>query len=434
MLSQMKGLLAKFNNKIFLNSLWMMSEKLISIFGLIFVTSFVASYIGPENFGKLTFAGSIFAIIQTCAMFGSESIIFQKTAQSRQVGEYVIHSTRLIRNIIYLVLSFFTLIYIYIAADQLTFIFSLATSIAIYFAVHDVYQIYFNAILESKINAYCNILGLVISLVVRYFIAKFQMAVELLSVPIILITLIPYLSRRYVFARKRVVINGLIQHKINRYRKLMLGIGKKLIIYSLSVAIFTKTSQLILGLKSQYDLGIYTVAMTLGNSFYFVLVAIISSYFTQIYSEKDYEQSQKMVAKLSLVVIVICLFVMIFFSLTGGFIVDWLYGKSYSAVKDILNLTVWVTLFSGLSTVAEKYLLKFNAYDYLKKKTFFLFLFNLILTIIFVYLFGLYGAIYAILITEIMSYTLFNYFYRKGIILDTQKRIFFISTYKKESV
>ncbi|MFX4693928.1 oligosaccharide flippase family protein, partial [Acinetobacter baumannii] len=92
------------------------------------------------------------------------------------------------------------------------------------------------------------------------------------------------------------------------------------------------TSQLFLGIKSQYDLGIYTVAMTLGNSFYFVLVAIISSYFTQVYVEKDFEKSQNMVAKLSLVIILICLLVMVIFSLTGHYIIEWLYGKQYASV------------------------------------------------------------------------------------------------------
>ena len=156
----------KIKNKVFTNSLWMMSEKLISILGLIFVTSFVAKYIGPENFGKLTFASSIFAIIQTVAMLGSENIIFQKTAKDRRLGEYIIDSTKVIRDIIYLTLSLSTLFYIYFVADYLTFVFSIATSIAIYFAVHDVYSIYFNATLQSKINAYCNILALIISLII----------------------------------------------------------------------------------------------------------------------------------------------------------------------------------------------------------------------------------------------------------------------------
>ena len=207
------------SKKIFSNSLWMMSEKLVSIFGLIFVTSFVAKYIGPENFGKLTFASSIFAIIQTIAMFGSENIIFQKTAKDRRFGEYIIDSTRIIRDFMYVSLSLLTLVYIYFFADQLTFIFSVATSIAIYFAVHDVYIIYFNAILQSKINAYCNIFALMISLLVRYCIAKFQLAVELLSVPIILITIIPFFIRKYLFNKVKLEKGYVTKERVNRYRK-----------------------------------------------------------------------------------------------------------------------------------------------------------------------------------------------------------------------
>ena len=238
--------------------------------------------------------------------------------------------------------------------------------------------------------------------------------------------------RKYLFNKVKLEKGYVTKERVNRYRKFMLGIGRKLIFYSLSVAVFTKTSQLFLGLKSQYDLGIYTVAMTLGNSFYFVLVAIISSYFTQIYIEKDFEQSQKMVAKLSVMIVAICLAVMAFFAVTGHYIVQWLYGAEYASVDEIILFTVVVTLFSGLSTVAEKYLLKFNAYDYLKKKTLYLVAFNLVLTALFVHLWGLKGAIIAILITEIMSYTVFNYFYREGMILDTQKRIFLLSTYRNE--
>lgn len=422
----------KIKNKVFTNSLWMMSEKLISILGLIFVTSFVAKYIGPENFGKLTFASSIFAIIQTVAMLGSENIIFQKTAKDRRLGEYIIDSTKVIRDIIYLTLSLSTLFYIYFVADYLTFVFSIATSIAIYFAVHDVYSIYFNATLQSKINAYCNILALIISLIIRYCIAKFQLAIEFLGVPIVLITLIPFTIRRHLYLKRKHVQVSITIEKIKRYRKFMLGVGRKLVFYSLSVAIFTKTSQLFLGVKSPHDLGIYTVAMTLGNSFYFVLVAVISSYFTQIYTEENFEKCQKMVAKLSLVIICICLSVMLFFAIAGNYVIQMLYGVEYVGVNQILLFAVAVTLFSGLSTIAEKYLLKFNAYDYLKKKTLYLVAFNIILTALFVYMWGLYGAIFAILITEAMSFTLFNYFYRDQIILDTQKRIFLLSTYRNE--
>ena len=413
------------------NSIWMMSEKLIAIFGLIFVTSFVAKYIGPENFGKLTFVGSIFAILQTLSLLGTENIIFQKTAKNRKIGENIIYASKRLRDYIYGSLSIITLGGLYFYTDRLTFIFGISTCIAIYFAVHDVYSIYFNAILESKINAYCNITALIISLSVRYLIVLFQLPIETLGIPIILLTLIPFLLRKYLYTKKKLSVGIMLPYAIKRYRQYTFAVGQKLLLYSLSVAIFTKTAQLFLGLESQFDLGIYTVAMTLGNSFYFVLLAIISSYFTGIYQEESLEKSQNNVAQLYMVVVVISLFVTLGLYLFGPWVVSVLYGVEFIRVTEILWLAGLVTLFSGLSTIAEKYLIKFNAYEYLKRKTFILVFFNTIFTFSMVKLYGLFGGIYAILITEILSVTLFNYFFRDGLIWDTQKRMFLPSTYLK---
>ena len=60
------------DKKIFYNSAWMMLEKFLGIFGLIFVNSYMAKYIGPESFGKLAFAMSIFVFVQTFSWFGAD--------------------------------------------------------------------------------------------------------------------------------------------------------------------------------------------------------------------------------------------------------------------------------------------------------------------------------------------------------------------------
>lgn len=418
-------------NKVYRNSIWMMSEKLLSIIGLIFVTSFVARYIGPENFGKLTFATSIFAIVQTLAMFGSDNIIFQKTSKNPKTGERIIEATKYMRNALYAVFASVVLIYLYFKVDHLTFVFSIASCIAVFFALHDVYSIYFNATLQSYLNTWCNVVAILMSLLVRYGIAYFELPVSYLSVPIVLVTLVPYVLRRYLFAQRKVTPTQSVQYKIKKYQGYMLGVGRKLVLYSLSVAIFTKTSQLFLGLSSQHDLGVYTVAMTLGGSFYFVLNALISSFLTQIYAENDLQRSQKMVAQLNTLVACVALSALVFFALFGQHIVHWLYGQAYDQVNQILLLAVVVTLFSGLSTVAEKYLIKFNAYDYLHKKTLLLVLFNLGLTATAIHYYGLHGAIFAILCTELMSLTVFNYFYKHGLIWDTHLRMFKPSTYTR---
>ncbi len=243
------------------------------------------------------------------------------------------------------------------------------------------------------------------------------MSVEWLSVPIVLATLIPYLIKKYIFSRKAVYSGDDSNNYYRHYRRYILGVGKKLVLYSLSVSIFTKTSQLFLGYKSASDLGIYTVALTLGTSFYFVLVALISSFMPKIYQQSDLDQSQTMVAKLNAAVIIISFFAFIFFYIFGEWIINKLYGIEFSDAAKILPIMVVVCLFSGISTVSEKYMMKFNAYSYLQKKTNILLMFNIIITAILIYYWGIMGAVYSILMTEIFSATILNYFFNHRLIL-----------------
>lgn len=421
------------NRTVLSNSLWMIIEKIISIFGVIFVTAFVAKYIGPENFGKLTFAASIFTIVQTISMFGLSDVIFQRTSRNRKLGEKIIYSMALVRNILFFLISLIVLVLIYFYTDKVVFIFSIASCISAFFALHDVYGIYFNAILMSKINAICNTIGLLLAFAIRYLILYFQLDMLWLSVPIITVTLIPFLMRMYFYKKMKLSNLDSYKTKTKLIRNHMLEIGKKLFLYSLSVAIFTKTSQLFLGISSQYDLGVYTVAMTLGSGFSFVVGALISSMMVQIYVEPDFELSQKKVAQLNAIAIVFCMMSLFFLLIMGEWIVLWLYGYEYLAVNEILWIMVLVCLFSSLSTIAEKYMFKFNAYNYLQKKINLLLVFNIIITFFMVNFYGLYGAVSAILITEIFTATIFNYFFKfNGIVViwDIHKKIFSSSTYR----
>ncbi|MES4258655.1 polysaccharide biosynthesis protein, partial [Escherichia coli] len=81
------------NKKIFSNSIWMMSEKIISIFGLIFVTSYVAKYVGPGTFGQISFSMSLFQIVQVIAQLGSSIIIFKRISKNKRSGIILINTT-----------------------------------------------------------------------------------------------------------------------------------------------------------------------------------------------------------------------------------------------------------------------------------------------------------------------------------------------------
>ena len=402
-----------FSGKIVSNSLWMMLEKVISIFGLIFVTSYVAKYIGPTNFGKIALATTLFTFVQTLTWFGNQEILFKRVSKNHQSGLNYLSNTQKIRFYLFLFMSLPILFGLYIFTDLLTLIFGIATAFATYFITQDIYAVYNNAVLHSYINAIVNMVGLSIALAVRYVIVLFEMEYAYLSIPIVLVTLIPYLLKRYWFNRslKTPILNQ------QKYRKYYFLAGGSLVISTLAISFYTQITSLMLAkLTSLKDLGIYAVAVTLGTAWSFINFAVITSVLSKIYREKDHYQSYVMVAKLNLVILAVSLPVVAVLGLLGPWIIETLYGAAYQDAYQLLIILALSTMLSGLGTIAARLMVKEESYTYISKKMLFVALSALPISYGMIYVYGLIGAAYSVFIIELLSLTVFNYFYKDGLI------------------
>ena len=402
-----------FSGKILSNSLWMMLEKVISIFGLIFVTSYVAKYIGPTNFGKIALATTLFTFVQTLTWFGNQEILFKRVSKNHQSGLNYLSNTQKIRFYLFFLMSLPILFGLYIFTDLLTLIFGVATAFATYFITQDIYAVYNNAVLHSYINAIVNMVGLSIALAVRYVIVLFELEYAYLAIPIVLVTLIPYLLKRYWFNRslKTPILNQ------QKYRKYYFLAGGSLVISSLAVSFYTQITSLMLAkLTSLKDLGIYAVAVTLGTAWSFINFAVITSVLSKIYREKDHYASYVMVAKLNLVILAVSLFVVAVLVLFGQWIIEILYGAAYQDAYKLLIILALSTMLSGLGTIAARLMVKEESYAYISKKMLFVALSALPISYGMIYVYGLIGAAYSVFIIELLSLTVFNYFYKGGLI------------------
>ena len=402
-----------FSGKIVSNSLWMMLEKVISIFGLIFVTSYVAKYIGPTNFGKIALATTLFTFVQTLTWFGNQEILFKRVSKNHQSGLNYLSNTQKIRFYLFLFMSLPILFGLYIFTDLLTLIFGIATAFATYFITQDIYAVYNNAVLHSYINAIVNMVGLSIALAVRYVIVLFEMEYAYLSIPIVLVTLIPYLLKRYWFNRslKTPILNQ------QKYRKYYFLAGGSLVISTLAVSFYTQITSLMLAkLTSLKDLGVYAVAVTLGTAWSFINFAVITSVLSKIYREKSHYESYVMIAKLNLVILAVSLSVVAVLGLLGQWIIETLYGAAYQDAYKLLIILALSTMLSGLGTIAARLMVKEESYTYISKKMLFVALSALPISYGMIYIYGLIGAAYSVFIIELLSLTVFNYFYKDGLI------------------
>ncbi|TWY27955.1 oligosaccharide flippase family protein, partial [Serratia marcescens] len=317
------------NISVLKNFSWMVIEKIVSVFGLIFVTSYVAKYIGPSAFGTMAFAISVFGIVQAVSLFGTETIIFKRMSSNERSGIRLMLSAKKLRRSIFFVLATVLIIYFYFMTDTLTFVFCLAASIAAYFFSQDVIAIYNDAALNSKFNAFANVIGLGVSLLLRLVVVHANLDIKFLAIPIITVAIIPCYIRVFFFKARHKRING-DRFRDRRYIIYMLYAGLPLAISGISISIYTRLSQVLLAkFGTTAELGLFAAANTLASSWAFISLAFITSSFAIIYKESDREKSINEAARLNGIVLLFCLVTVTLIIIFGRFFISVLYGEQY---------------------------------------------------------------------------------------------------------
>lgn len=414
------------DKRIFSNSAWMMLEKFLGILGLIFVNSYMAKYIGPEDFGKLAFTTSIFVFVQTLSWFGAQNILFKRFSENVQSGIRLAIFTQAMRNYIYLIASVCALTYLWFSSDRLIFIFGVGNCIASYFLINDIFTIHNNSQLISKVNAVTNTIGLVLALVLRFILVFFEAGAYSMIFPIIIFAMFPCLLRKIYFYRTYIDIKSIKNKK--RYYKYMISTGGSLVLSTLSIVLYTQISNIFLAKFTSFsNLGIYNVALALGAAWGFINIALITSYFPKIYAESNASVELQYLRQIHWLVMLITFFVMIGVFLFGEWGVCILYGIKFIDAAKLLPLIVFATMLSALGTISYRYMMKLNGYKYLSIKMLTVSLLSVPLSYVSIQNYGILGAAYCFIVIEIFSLTIANYFFKNGCILKMHLSVFHLN-------
>ena len=317
------------------------------------------------------------------------------------------------RCYIYILVSVCALLYLWFSSDLLTFIFGVGNCIASYFIVNDIYSIYNNSRLISVVNALTNITGLILALGLRYFLVFFEAEPYTMVFPIIVLAMVPYLLRKVYFYKNIKNIKN-----IKKYNKYIFVTGGSLVLSTLSIVLYTQISSIFLAKFTSFaNLGIYNVALILGSAWGFINIALITSFFSKIYAEKNESIELSYLKQLHWLIIIIALCVLIGVLWLGGWVISLLYGSQFAGAEKLLPLIVFATMLSALGTISYRYMIKQNGYKYLSIKMMSISALSIPLSYVLIKGYGIVGAAICFVIIEFLSLTLANYLFKDRLIL-----------------
>ncbi|EXA80419.1 oligosaccharide flippase family protein, partial [Acinetobacter baumannii] len=243
--------------------------------------------------------------------------------------------------------SIFVVIWAYFNTSFTGFFFIFSTAIAYYFTSIDLANSFYEGQLLSKFNVLANIIGLFIALILRYSIVYFKLNVLYLSVPIILISLIPFLIKFIIYKyRYHINFNKIKSKKqTKRYFSYFLGAGIPLTLAILTATINGQISNFLLAyLEGTKSVGIYSIAFILAGAWCIVPTTLIMSYMTSIYSINIEDSSGyiRLSSRVLINIILLSIFIVVIFEFSVSYIVGFLYGDEYYKAIEVLR---WLLIF-----------------------------------------------------------------------------------------
>ena len=411
------------------NAAWMMSEKIISVFGVIFVTSYVAKSFGPTVFGQMAFSTSLFAMVQTVAIFGTETILFKRVSKNASKGLRLMTIARTMRMVLLLVTSVPVLIWVWYNMQENFLAFALASFVASVFVTQDTFSVYNNARLASRLNTIANAVGMLLSFSISFIVAWLRLNPLWLTLSIVAVTLVPYLIKRRNFYQDH-QDQMPPREKRTAYLRYLMYAGLPLAISSIFISVQVKAAQMFLaGTAPARDLGLFAAANTISASWIFIPVALITSCFTEIFRERG-EVAIKLAARLNGYVMAVSLLMLLIISLYGERIIIALYGPEFTQSGSLITLLSIATSFSAMGTVAYRYMVKEGGFNYLLRKIICLMVISLPLSWWLIQGHGIMGAAWSVFLSELLSLTVMNYFFKNGVIQKIQVSSLNYKTYK----
>lgn len=412
---QGKGIKGLFYNRnaAFYNTVWLLSERVVTILFTFTVGVVLARYLGPNDFGIYNYLISILSLLTPLTALGLNAVVVRNLVDVQKENE---EQTNIILGTS-CVLRFFggllacillLLIDLKFGISQHNTVWLILLATANIFSCFQVVDFWLQAQINSKYSAVLRLAIFITSSLIKVLCIVFFsgglklvlviQTIEVLASGLLYIPLFRYLKGnvfRWTYKKQKA--------------KDLMSKSWWLILSGVAEILYLKIDQIMLGMINGYStVATYAIAARLSEAWYFFPTIVTASFFPLLIkakseSERKYKDDLlNLSRKLFLCALVISITVTI---ISKPFI-EIIYGKEYSESATILIIHIWASLFVFMRAVLSKWLvienmLAFSLVTHISGA-----IVNIILNLILIPKFGGVGSA----IATVISYSISSYF------------------------
>lgn len=395
-------------SKVAKNASWLIAGRVVQMVLSFLVGLLTARYLGPSNYGLISYAGTYTTFFASLCTLGINSIIVKNFIDYPE-EEGITLCTAIILRAISSVASLIAIMGISFVADKgepVTQIIVFLCAVGMVFQIFDTFNYWFQAKLQSKYSAIAILVAYVSVSAYRIILLIFKKDVQWFA----LASSIDYMVLACFLA---------IAYKKNdgpkfgfswKKSKQLLKESYNFILSGLMVSIYGSTDRFMLKqMVNEESVGYYATALTLCNMWVFALSAIIDSVtptIMQVYgtNRETYKQRNR---QLYSIVFYVSAFVSVCFMLFGKVAIRILYGEAYIGAAMPLSIITWYTAFSYLGVARNAWIVCEHKQLYLKYLYLGAAITNVALNAVLIPQWGASGAAMASLLTQISTILVF---------------------------
>jgi len=351
------------------NGTWMLIERMLAMCSAIVVSVWVARYLGPREFGVLSYAVAFVALFTPLAALGINNILVKELVLNRERERLLLGSAliaRFLGTAAAIAICVATIYYVQGAdqgADRKLFWAVVALSLATVFNAFDVAGLWLQSRQVVRTLMFWRMGVTLVSAVARVAAittgAEVFTFVWIAAAETVTIDIVNWCA--YHSARER-------PQRWQSDRTTMTSLFSKswpLILSSIAASIYLKIDQIMLAeMVSVAESGVYAVAARMSEVWYFIPQLLATAVFpsllrTKLSSEHLYKQRMRMcLAAFALTATAIAVVVTIF----ADPIVLTLFGVQYAGAAAILRIHIWGGVFIFQRAVASKWMIAENLF------------------------------------------------------------------------
>lgn len=399
----------------FTNTVWLLAEKGLRIIDAFFIGIWLARYLGPDDFGVLSYAESFVYLFAAFAALGLDQIVVRELVKDASRRDEILGTTLALRILGFIAMfGGIVLVTRFLSNTALTNTMVMVIAITVGFQSIRGIDFYFQSKVLSKYTAISNLIAVSILSIVKVLLIIYEAPLIYFAYALVL---------EWILITTGYIISYL-HHKLSILKwKFKLSVAKELlkkswvlIIGSIAAALYMKIDQVMINeILDERSVGIYSVTVKMTSIWIFVTVAITQSVFPSLVSmrKKDKALFLKRLQQLYDVLIKIAVVVSVLYTIFASYFVPLLFGSEYTESSHILVLYIWSIVFVFLSNGSWGYYLNENLEQFSSIRLVIGAIVNITLNIFFIEWYGLIGAAYATLISYAISGYLVNALFTK---------------------